>query len=305
MGPITIFDKSTLQSLSPDEAVWFDLFFLGNITPVFYVETLADLGKAVREGRTPEQEVGALVDKTPWSATPNVHHRTLYLAELEGVFEVTMDGRIVISGGKPRRNADGSVSVHFDEFPEAAALERWRDHEFLDIEREVARQWRVDLRQQNHDAKIGVLRNIFPAGTRASTLEALKHHIDEFCTGAYPQLVVLVMDILDVPASSRPKILERWEQAGRPPIESFAPYATHVFKVEALFFLGIDRGFISGERPSNMADMAYLYYLPFAMVFTSGDRLHAVDGAALPPERPGVPAGHRSQGSSPGAGWLL
>lgn len=53
-----------------------------------------------------------------------------------------------------------------------------------------------------------------------------------------------------------------------------SPYSTHVFKVDLLFYLGIDRGFISGERASNKADMAYLYYLPFAMVFVSGDRLH-------------------------------
>lgn len=45
-------------------------------------------------------------------------------------------------------------------------------------------------------------------------------------------------------------------------------------KVDLLFYLGIDRGFISGERASNKVDMAYLYYLPFAMVFTSADRLH-------------------------------
>jgi hypothetical protein len=47
-----------------------------------------------------------------------------------------------------------------------------------------------------------------------------------------------------------------------------------VFKVDLLYYLGIDRGFISAERPSNKADMAYLYYLPFSMVFTSGDKLH-------------------------------
>lgn len=47
-----------------------------------------------------------------------------------------------------------------------------------------------------------------------------------------------------------------------------------MFKVDLLYYLGIDRGFISAERPSNKADMAYLYYLPFSMVFTSGDKLH-------------------------------
>jgi hypothetical protein len=41
-----------------------------------------------------------------------------------------------------------------------------------------------------------------------------------------------------------------------------------------VFYLGIHRGFISGERASNKADMAYLYYLPFAKAFTSRDKLH-------------------------------
>jgi len=38
-----LFDKSALQGLSLDESVWFDAFFYPNITPLFFVETLADL----------------------------------------------------------------------------------------------------------------------------------------------------------------------------------------------------------------------------------------------------------------------
>ncbi len=60
MGPIVLFDKSFLQSLSLNESVFFDHFFLPVICPIFYVETLADLDKTVREGRTPEQEVGII-----------------------------------------------------------------------------------------------------------------------------------------------------------------------------------------------------------------------------------------------------
>jgi hypothetical protein len=65
MGLIALFDKSFLQSLSVDESVWFDHFFIPNICPLFYVETLADLEKSVREGRTPEREVGRIAEKTP------------------------------------------------------------------------------------------------------------------------------------------------------------------------------------------------------------------------------------------------
>jgi ATP dependent DNA ligase C terminal region len=46
-GPILIFDKSTLQALKPDLANWMDNFFMSNIAPRFFIETLADLEKEV------------------------------------------------------------------------------------------------------------------------------------------------------------------------------------------------------------------------------------------------------------------
>ncbi len=39
--------------------------------------------------------------------------------------------------------------------------------------------------------------------------------------------------------------------------------------------LAVSFSLISADRPSNAADIAYLYYLPFCMVFTSSDNLHA------------------------------
>lgn len=42
-----------------------DCFHKVNITPLFYVETVADLYKEMRKGRTPEQVVGIIADETP------------------------------------------------------------------------------------------------------------------------------------------------------------------------------------------------------------------------------------------------
>jgi hypothetical protein len=59
VGPIIIFDKSALEMLSIDEACWLNAHYLANITPLFLVETLADLQKKIARGRrTPEQVVG-------------------------------------------------------------------------------------------------------------------------------------------------------------------------------------------------------------------------------------------------------
>jgi hypothetical protein len=41
-GPIIIFDKSSLESLNLNEAVLLDNFYMSNITPLFFVECLAD-----------------------------------------------------------------------------------------------------------------------------------------------------------------------------------------------------------------------------------------------------------------------
>lgn len=273
MGPITIFDKSALQALSMDEAVWFDAFFLANVVPLFYVETLADLEKEVAEGNSPEDVVGMLAERTPSGAAPNVYHRHLIFGELGGL-PIAMDGQVIVGAGDIKQSSDGSVGVHVDEFPEQAALLRWQEHEFLEIERDAAKSWRAELAKHDPERLIAVLKNILPVDAKIADLEQLKNFIDSFCASAAPEVIALALEILGVPEEFKRVALERWESAGKPPLDEFAPYTTHVFKVDLLFYLGIHRGFISGERASNRVDMAYLYYLPFAMVFVSGDKLH-------------------------------
>ncbi len=122
-GPILLFDKSLLQSLSIDEAVWLDTFYFPCITPLFFVETLADLKKEVQKGGSPEEVVGNLAEKTPIGGGINVHHRTLCVNELLGRgFELRHVP--VVSGGKPVTTGDGRRAVVFDPPPETVALER-------------------------------------------------------------------------------------------------------------------------------------------------------------------------------------
>lgn len=274
MGPITVFDKSALQSLSIDESVWFDQFLSGNITPLFYVETLADLEKLVREGQTPEGVVGGIAVKTPLEAMPNIYHRDIFLAELVGN-EVELRHVPIVAGGVPRLSPDGKTAIHFDEFPEQEALSRWRNEEFMELERSAAKEWRRQLASQDSDIVIAKLKNILPAGHRINSLESLKDFIDKFCETDSAHVLSLILDILEVPNYVRQQAMARWNATGRPVLSKFLPYTLHVFKVDLLYYLGIYRGFISGERKSNKADMAYLYYLPFCMVFLSDDKLHA------------------------------
>ena len=124
LGPILIFDKSFLQSLNVDEAVWLDNFFLTVITPLFFVETLADLEKEVHRGRTPEQVVGSLAYKTPdLQSYMAAHHGTLLWADLHGQ-KVPMDGRIPRAGGR-YVTLDGKQGVIYERTPEEEAFARW------------------------------------------------------------------------------------------------------------------------------------------------------------------------------------
>jgi hypothetical protein len=140
MGPSLIFDKSLLESLNPDEAMWLDNFFLSNITPLFFIETLADLEKEIRAGRTPEQVVGSIAYKTPdQSSKCNIHHASLLAGELSGAGDIEMShGRPIISGGRVVE-LGGQMGVIFQRSPEEEAFHRWQRGEFLDLERSRAK----------------------------------------------------------------------------------------------------------------------------------------------------------------------
>ena len=188
--------------------------------------------------------------------------------------KIEMARRAVINAGELKQMPDGSIGVHIAEFPEQAALLRWMNHDFLEVERALAKGWRAELAEHDPDRLISVLSSILPTSAKISGLSDLRAFTRSFCSSSDPKVIELALHALEVPDEYRLVALTRWEEAGRPPLDEFVPYSMHVFQVDALFYLGIHRGFISGERASNRADMAYLYYLPFAMVFVSGDKLH-------------------------------
>jgi len=87
VGPITLFDKSFLQAISLDEAVWFDRFFLPVVCPVFYVETLGDLGKeSSRLGAAENAVVKDVARKFPeMGGSPCASHADIAINDLLGL----------------------------------------------------------------------------------------------------------------------------------------------------------------------------------------------------------------------------
>ncbi len=276
MGPTIIFDKSVLESLNPDEAVWLDQFFITNITPIFFVETLADLEKKTQSGRSPEEIVGNLAYKTPdLHSKANVHHRTLLEGELSGEGKIDMEyGRPHIGGGR-YVELGGQTGAFFETSPEEEALKRWQEHRFLELERFYAKQWRKELSNINLEGIYRQYQTSFAGQPKPKTFEEIKVMVDKVIDGP-DQEQVLKTELAFIGVS--PKFLEeivvRWRGAGQPPIRQFAPYFTHVLSVDLFFMFGIGSDLIGRGRPSHKIDVAYLYYLPFCMVFTSNDKLH-------------------------------
>ena len=271
-GPIVLFDKSSLQILTTDEAVWFDTFYFPSMTPLFFVETLADLEKEMRSGSSPEEFVGALAEKTPLGGGINVHHEVLCMNELLGNrFELRHFP--VVAGGSPVATRDGGRAVVFDPPPEAQALSRWEEGNFLEVERGFAKSWRDELSAIDLDAIFRQGREINRRIGRPKDLLAAKVVAVELLQKRSSRYVSDALQALKPEGAAR-KILERWEYHGRPPIKEFAPYTAHVMAVDLFFCLALGADLIGRERPSNKIDIAYLYYLPFCMVFTSRDRLH-------------------------------
>ena len=275
-GPILIFDKSLLEALSPDEAVWLGQFYRVNMTPLFFVETLADLEKEVDRGRTPEQVVGRLAEKTSvMGADPNVHHSRLCAADLMG-HRVEMRNFVVRDRGRSVQKGD-QKGVIFDESEESKALARWRAGRFLDVERQHAKAWRAALANLDLDATAEQFKPLVQGETRPRNLADIKRFADGVMND--PELsertLGAALQTLGVPYELWPAIFERWKAEEKPILPAFAPYAAHVMTVDLFFALAIAAGFIAKERASNKADIAYLYYLPFCMVFASMDKLHA------------------------------
>ena len=275
MGPITLFDKSFLQSLSLDESVWFDHFFLTNVAPIFYVETLADLNKPALKGRTPEQDVNIIADKFPdMHGMPCSHHTDLCISNLLGR-SVPMTGQIPLSQGRLVKHAGKSGAV-FQQSPESEAFSRWQKSEFLEIERLYANSWRHALHSLNLPEVAEVFRALGIDKESCNNLrdasdlaKAIVHASDK-----QSEIMPLTLRFLNVPQHLHHDVRKCWRNAGYPSLFEYAPYAAYVLTVELFFYIGLAASLISSERASNRVDIAYLFYLPFCMMFVSNDRLH-------------------------------
>jgi len=272
MGPISLFDKSFLQSISLDEAVWFDRFFLPVACPIFFVETLADLGKdPSKRGSAEFSVVKDIAQKFPeMGGSPCTFHVEIATHDLLGN-HTPMDGRIPRSGGRPVRKG-----VVFELGPEEKAFNRWQKGEFYEVEKIAAANWRKELSELDLNKVASELRAVGIDGKSCKTLDQARDMAQAVVSldKNIMSVLALAVTFLQVPQHLHRPIFEAWQREGRRPLNVFAPYAAHVVAVEVFFQLALAAHLIASNRPSNRTDIAYLFYLPFCTLFISSDGLH-------------------------------
>lgn len=269
---MSIFDKSFIHAINADEAAVFDMHFMSNVTPLFFVEVLADLEKTDQsEGR--EALVKSLAAKTPvWGSYTNMPHRDLVAGELMGN-SLEIRGVPILGKGRRVRTNDGLGTV-YDEPPEMKAKSRWDDGQFGPEEYAAAREWRATLAAAPEH--LAELLQGSPYRFSFADLPAIRRYIDQMLNKDGSRLATLksVMDLRGVSHEAQGKVIQRWKAAGGPRLTDFAPYTAHVVAVDLFRTLAMASGHIDPDKTSNYADIAYLYYLPFCDLFISNDRLH-------------------------------
>ncbi len=170
---------------------------------------------------------------------------------------------------------EGCTGVIYKQSPEAEAFSRWQEGKFLEVEKQHAKRWRQELESVDLKAMRESFHGIWEQAGKPRNFGDIKALAATLIDGPDQHAVLrmgLALTIIDTGWVEQ--IVTRWESLGRPPIRDYAPYFTHVLTVDLFFYLAIAAGLIGSDRKSNKADIAYLYYLPFCMVFTSKDNLH-------------------------------
>lgn len=261
MGPIALYDKSFLQALSTDESVWFDNFFYPVTSPLFYVETLADLSKKPRAGKTSEEEVGIIAAKTPQlHGAPCYFHHELCLQDLMGN-PTPMTGQIPVAGMR-RVSIDGNEGAIAEISEEAKAFQRWQRGDSYDVERLHARSWRAQVENIKLDAIERSMKKIGVTAKTCKSMNAALKFADDALSGLTKTSARFdsILEVLGVPHELRSSIKRRWKDRGKPLIRNFAPYAAHMLRVELFFRVALGANLIASTRPSHQVDMAYLFY---------------------------------------------
>lgn len=274
-GPTLLFDKSAIQRYSKDEAGWLTHFFRGVIAPVFLIEVRGNLAKTFKRGDAASMVSSLAAKARDLGCMHNVSHYELIENEILGT-PVEMSKRPLVAGGKTVVDANGERGIFFDISPEDKMLMRWEDREFSEPEREHAARFRKRAKEDKSlEEMVRETSKLRRKDVQyAQNLNDLLAVVDLFLDNPKSQYRTLrtVLEAFDQERSMS-HVYKHWVAYGRPPIKYFLPYSYFCLRITMTFLHAVGLGII-GQRPTNLIDLQYLYYLPFCRVFVSADQLH-------------------------------
>ncbi|RLC61064.1 MAG: hypothetical protein DRI01_09115 [Chloroflexi bacterium] len=268
MGPAILVDKSTFQSLSKGEVFYLRQYYHVVYCSTLFYETLADLAKCsdIEAGKKEVSKISYKINGMDTCFT--TEFRELLTAELFG-YEIEMNGKPILSGGRDVVVDEGNRGVFFDEPPEYEALRKWTGGEYSEAEKQLAENWRNSTKNITLDKA----KNQSDSFKKIKNVDELKKFTTEILENPEFQLdlLQLVLSGITFRQDIRDKVCKRWLDFGMPLIKNYAPYTYYYLLVNLTFHLGVSRNLVS-DRLTNIIDLEYVYYLPFCKVFTSSDK---------------------------------
>ncbi len=183
-----------------------------------------------------------------------------------------MDGRPVIDTQQFMTSQGPGALVA--ETKEHLQLLRWRFGKPSVSDEQEAKEWRQTLSTIDLEKTRARLKLLFAEIPKVRTFTELGSSVDALCQlGDQKILLEACLEDARIAEPLREEIRARWAIIQNPILAIFAPYAFFCFRIRMLFHLGLVNNLIS-TRSSNTADLIYLYYVPFSVVFSSNDKLH-------------------------------
>lgn len=275
MGPVIILDKSAFQSLSRDECLLLERYFLQALPPILAVEIFGDLGKKRKADKAPQEKVRELAGKFLGSGpTVCTDFRSACLGNLEG-HAVPMDGRILVSHGQEYRTRSGGRGLYLDLHPLNRTILHWQDGGFSDEELQLAAEWRGLTRGFTGEAFREILDKRYIIVPRVATPAGIRAAVDNLLnsSGLQDEWFFWLLGQLRPRNPVASAIENRWRHRPRVLMRDHAPYAHHCLRAMLTLHVAVRSGLVAWKT-SNWNDLQYLFYLPFCMVFCSNDALH-------------------------------
>ncbi|WP_028889514.1 SEC-C metal-binding domain-containing protein [Tenacibaculum ovolyticum] len=238
------------------------------------------MSKEEKAGRkTPKEEVINLSKKLfPYNSYVNMPCKL--------IIENSFLGKFVDSENRPFLIANESIKTKgkkgliFKETEEEKSIKRWKIGEFDSIDEITSTLWRKESKNENvikeFKNKFEHLSNIKVTNTKATNPEKLEELKEKFFERINIEMeeedsLIRMLDYFEIEENKKAEIIERYKNGNTYQLEEFASYAYYCYSVVSMFYIGMNNG-IFGDRLTNLLDLEYLFYAPFAKVFTSNDK---------------------------------